>query len=149
MAELTERIRRDLTAAMKARDAARTSTLRLLQAAIQNEEIDKGHTLSDEEAQVVLRRAAKQRADSIEQYERGSRNDLADKERAELEIIEGYLPRQLGDDETERIVHEAIALTGASSRKDTGLVMRELMARHKGQIDGKKAQEILQRLLAG
>ena len=145
--KLTERIRAELTASMKARDAARTSTLRLVLSAFKNEQIEKGHELSDEEAIAVIRRAVKQRQDSIEQYTKGNRMDLADKEKAELEILNGYLPQQMSDSDVERAVKDAITATGAASKKDTGKVMKEVMARYKGIIDGKKVQEIVGRLL--
>jgi uncharacterized protein YqeY len=144
---LTERIRADLTAAMKARDAARLSTLRLVQAALKNEQIEKGHELSDEEAEAVLRRALKQRQDSVEQYRKGSREDLAAKEEAEITILHEYLPQMLGDAETEAIVDATIASTGAASKKDMGKVMKEIMAAHKGRVDGKVVQAILGRKL--
>jgi Uncharacterized conserved protein len=147
MAQLTERIREDLTSAMKARDALRTSTLRLLQSAIKNEQIEKRHELSDEEAQTVIRRAVKQRQDSIEQYEKGNRPELAQKESAELVILESYLPQQLSEIETEKIVQDIVQMVGATSKKDIGKVMKEIMAKHKATVDGKKAQEILGRLL--
>lgn len=147
MANLTERIRQDLTDAMKARDALRTSTLRLLQSSIKNDQIEKGHELSDDEAQAVIRRAVKQRQDSIEQYEKGNRPELAQKEAAELVILETYLPRQLSDVETETIVQDIVQRVGAVSKKDIGKVMKELMAKHKATVDGKKVQEILGRLL--
>ena len=145
---LTERIRADLTTAMKARDAARLSTIRLVQAALKNEQIEKGHELSDEEAEVVLRRALKQRQDSVEQYRKGAREDLAAKEEAEITILQEYLPQLLSEAETERIVDEAIASTGAASKKDMGKVMKEIMAAHKGRIDGKVVQAILGKKLA-
>lgn len=144
---LTERIRTDLTAAMKARDAARLSTLRLVQAALKNEQIEKGHELADEEAEAVLRRALKQRQDSVEQYRKGSREDLASKEEAEIAILQSYLPQLLSEAETESIVDEAIARTGATSKKDLGKVMKEIMAAHKGRVDGKVVQGILGRKL--
>ncbi|HEU5162016.1 MAG TPA: GatB/YqeY domain-containing protein [Thermoanaerobaculia bacterium] len=140
---LTERIRADLTTAMKARDAARLSTLRLVQAALKNEQIEKGHELSDEEAEAVLRRALKQRQDSVEQYRKGSREDLAAKEEAEIVILQEYLPQLLSEVETERIIDETIARTGAESKKDMGKVMKEIMAAHKGRVDGKLVQSIL------
>ena len=145
---LTERIRADLTESMKARDAARTGTLRMVQAALKNEQIEKGHELSDEEAEVVLRRALKQRQDSVEQYRKGSREDLAAKEEAEITILQEYLPQLLSEAETERIVDETIASTGAASKKDMGKVMKEIMATHKARIDGKVVQAILGRKLA-
>lgn len=146
---LTERIRADLTESMKAKDAARTSTLRMLQSALKYEQIEKGHELSDDEAVAIIQRAVKQRQDSIEQYTSGNRPELAEKERSELEMLKKYLPEQLSDEESEAIVREAIAATGAVSRKDSGKVMKEVMSKHKGRIDGKKVQEIVGRLLPG
>lgn len=147
MAKLTERVRLELTESMKARDAARTSTLRMLQAAIKNEQIEKGHELSDEEAEAVIRRAVKQRQDSIEQFTKGGRQELADKESAELQMLQAYLPQQMSDLETEKMVQDVIAMVGAKSKADVGKVMKEIMAAHKGRVDGKKVQQILSRLL--
>lgn len=146
--KLTGRIREDLTRAMKSRDAATTGTLRLIQAAIQNEQIALGHELSDEEAEAVIRRGAKQRRDSIEQYEKGGREDLASKERSELELLETYLPSMMSDEETDRAVEEAIRETGATSPKDTGAVMKELMVKHRGRIDGRAAQQAVAKRLS-
>jgi len=147
MPTLTERVRADLTASMKARDAARTSTLRMLQSALKNEQIEKQHELSDEEAAVVIRRGVKQRHDSIEQFTNGNRPELAQKEQGELEILNSYLPRQLSDADVEQVVRSAIAAVGASSKKESGAVMKAVMATHKGLVDGKKVQEIVGRLL--
>ena len=144
---ITEQIRAELTASMKARDAVKTSTLRMLQSALKNEQIEKGHELSDEEALVVIRRAAKQRQDSIEQFDKGGRPELADKEREEMKFLEIYLPKAMSDEEAEVAVQAIITEVGATSKKDTGRVMKEIMARHKGLIDGKKSQEIIGRLL--
>jgi len=144
---LAEQIRSELTESMKARNAARTSTLRLLQASFKNEQIEKGHELSDDEALVVIRRAIKQRQDSIEQYTKGNRPELAAKESAELEILNRYLPTQMSDGDAERVVREAMTAVGAQSKKDTGRVMKEVMSRHQGSIDGKRVQELVARLL--
>ena len=144
---LAEQIRSELTESMKARDTARTSTLRLLQSSFKNEQIEKGRELSDEEALAVIRRAVKQRLDSIEQYTRGNRPELAAKESAELELLSRYLPQQMGDADAERVVREAIASVGAESKKDTGKVMKEVMSRHKGAMDGKRIQELVAKLL--
>jgi uncharacterized protein YqeY len=144
---LTDQIRADLTAAMKARDAARTSTLRMLQAAIKNEQIEKGGELDDAEVMAVVRRAVKQRNDSVEQYEKAGRQDLADKEKAELVVLEAYLPKQMSDDELEALVKETIASVGAESKKDMGKVMKEIMAKHRDTVDGKKVQAVLGKLL--
>lgn len=148
MATLTERIKADLTESMKARDAARTSTLRMVQSALKNEQIEKGRELSDEEAEAVIRRAVKQRHDSVSQFRQAGREDLAAKEEAEIALLEGYLPQMLSDEETERIVDETIAATGAASKKETGMVMKQIMASHRGRVDGKKVQEILGRKLS-
>ena len=144
---LGEKIRADLTAAMKAREAAKVSTLRMVQAALKNEQIEQGRELTDEEVQAVLRRSVKQRQDSIEQFTKGGRQDLADKESAELKLLEIYLPKQMSDDEVEAVVRDIISSVGATSRKDSGRVMKEVMARYKGVIDGKKVQEIVGRTL--
>jgi uncharacterized protein YqeY len=145
--KLTERIRTELTESMKARDAVRTSTLRMIQAAFKNEQIEKGHELSDEEAEAVIRRAVKQRQDSIEQYGKGGRQDLVDKEKVELALLQNYLPQQMSDIETEKMVQDVIAMVGATSKADVGRCMKEIMAKHKGNVDGKKVQQILTRCL--
>lgn len=132
---------------MKERAATKLATLRLLQAALKNEQIALGHELSDSEAQAVILRAAKQRRDSIDQYEKASREDLAAREREELELIETYLPKLMSKDETEKAVDAAISEAGATSKKDLGAVMGKLMAQHRGAIDGKLAQQIAARKL--
>lgn len=147
MAALTEQIRSDLTAAMKAQEKERLSTLRMLQSALKNEQINSGHELSDEEAMNVIRKAVKQRQDSIEQYTTAGRTELADKERSEMELLKTYLPPELSEAEIESGIREIIASTGAASKKDMGKVMKEATARYKGRADGKKIQEIVQRLL--
>jgi uncharacterized protein len=147
MGALTERIRTELTAAMKSRDAQKTSVLRMVQAALKNEQIEKGHELSDEEAQAVIRRAVKQRHDSVEQFEKGGRSDRAAAEREEITLLEHYLPQQKSEAEVEAIVRGVVEEVGATSRRDSGKVMKEVMARHKGELDGRKVQEILGRIL--
>jgi len=147
MGALSDKVRADLTESMKARSAERTSVLRMLQAAIKYEQISVQHELSDEEALAVIRKAVKQRHDSIEQYTKGNRPDLAAKEQSELEILKTYMPPELSDEEIESGVREIIASTGAQSKKDMGKVMKEATARYKGRADGKKIQEIVQRLL--
>jgi uncharacterized protein YqeY len=147
MGNLSEQVRADLTESMKARSAERTSVLRMLQAAIKNEQINLQHELADEEVMSVIRKAVKQRQDSIEQYTKGNRPDLASKEASELEILKTYLPPELSDEEIESGVREIIASTGAQSKKDMGKVMKEATARYKGRADGKKIQEIVSRNL--
>src|SRR5205085_8913440 len=123
------------------RTADRTSTLRMLQAALKNEQINVGHELSDEEALTIIRKAVKQRLDSIEQYTKGNRPELAAKEQSEMEILKTYLPPELSDAELESGLREIIASTGAQSKKDLGKVMKEANARFKGRVDGRKIQE--------
>ena len=141
------RIEANLKDAMKAGDKRRVSTLRLLLAGLKNEKIQAQRALTDEEVEAALRRAVKQRKDSIEQYARGGRQDLVDAETEELAILEGYLPKGLSDSEIEGTLRAVIEEKGLSSQKDVGLAMKELMARHKGRVDGKRAQEIARTLL--
>jgi len=132
---------------MKAQDKDRLSTIRMLQSAVKNEQINAGHELSDEEAMSVIRKAVKQRQDSVEQYTKGNRPELAAKEQAEIDVLKTYLPPELSDDEIESGIREIVASTGAQSKKDMGKVMKEATARYKGRADGKKIQEIVSRLL--
>ncbi|HVG23320.1 MAG TPA: GatB/YqeY domain-containing protein [Thermoanaerobaculia bacterium] len=148
MGNLTEKIRADLTAAMKAQEKQRLSVIRMLQSAIKNEQINAGHELSDEEAMSVIRKAVKQRQDSIEQYGNAGRTELADKERSEMEILQTYLPAELSDEELESGLREIVASTGAQSKKDLGKVMKEATARYRGRADGKRIQDIVGRLLS-
>ena len=147
MGKLTERVRADMTESMKARDAEKLSTLRMLQSSLKYAQIESGHELGDDEALVVIRKAVKQRQDSIEQYTSGNRPELAEKERREMELLKAYLPPELSDEELESGLREIVASTGAQSKKDMGKVMKEASARFKGRVDGKKIQEIVSRLL--
>lgn len=147
MGNLTEKIRADMTSAMKAQEKDRLSTLRMLQSSLKNEQINTGHELSDEDAMTVIRKAMKQRQDSIEQYTNAGRTELADKERAEMELLKAYLPAELSEEELEAGLREIVASTGAQSKKDLGKVMKEATARYKGRADGKKIQELVSRLL--
>ncbi len=144
---MQERIEADLKSAMKAGDKTRVATLRLLLAALKNEKIQAQRALTADEFEAVLRRAVKQRRDSIEQYARGGRQDLVDAESRELVIIEEYLPKGISDAEIEAALRDIIRDKGFSASKDVGLAMKELMSAHKGRVDGKKAQEIARRLL--
>lgn len=136
-----------MTEAMKAQAKEKLSTLRMLQSALKNEQINLGHPLTDEETMTIIRKAVKQRLDSIEQYTKGNRLELAEKERAEMDILQTYLPPELSEEEIEEGVREIIASIGAASKKDMGKVMKEATARYKGRVDGKKIQEIVSRLL--
>ena len=147
---LRERIVSDMTAAMKAKDAARLSTLRMIKASVMNREIDKGSELTDEELTKALQSLVKQRRDSIEQYEKAGRQELADKERAEIEVIEAYLPKAASREEIESAVAEAIAETNASSMRDMGAVMKAAQARLAGRnADGRTVSEIVKAKLNG
>ena len=141
---LKERITKDMTAAMKAKEAGRLSTLRMVKAAVQNREIEKGGELTDEEMTKALQSLVKQRRDSVEQYEKGGRPELAEKERAEIAVIEEYLPRAASREEIEQAVSEAIAETGATSMKEMGAVMKAAQARLAGRsADGRTVSEIV------
>lgn len=144
---MLSRIESDLKTALKAGEKRRVATLRLLLSALKNERIQAQRDLTDEEIEAAIRRAVKQRRDSIEQYGRGGRQDLVDAETEELAILRSYLPQELSEAQIERAIRDVIAEKGLSSVKDVGLVMKELMARHRGRIDGKRAQEIARRLL--
>jgi len=144
---LKERFSADLKDAMRAHEEVRLSTLRLLSSSIKYKEIEERKPLDDEAVLSVLATAAKQRRESIEQYEKAGRQDLADKEKAELAVIQGYMPTQLGPDEVRAVVAEAIAETGAAGAKDMGKVMKALMPKVKGKADGKLVNEIVKELL--
>ncbi|MBA2704147.1 MAG: GatB/YqeY domain-containing protein [Blastocatellia bacterium] len=146
---LREQIISDMTASMKAQDAPRTSTLRMVKAAMMNRQIEKGGELDDEEMGKLLRSLVKQRRDSVEQYEKGGRQDLADKEKAEIDVIEAYLPQAASREEIEAAVAAAIAETGASSMKDMGKVMKATQPALAGKnADGRTVSEIVKSKLS-
>jgi uncharacterized protein YqeY len=146
---LTETIVSDLTASMKAQEALRTSTLRMVKAAMMNRQIEKGGELDDDEVLKLLRSLVKQRRDSVEQYEKAGRQELADKEKAEIEIIEVYLPQSASQEDIENAVTTAIAQTGAASMKDMGKVMKAVQASLSGKnADGRVISEIVKAKLA-
>jgi uncharacterized protein len=141
---LSEQIVKDLTAAMKAQDANRTSTLRMVKAAMMNRQIEKGSELDDDDMQKLLRSLVKQRRDSIEQYEKAGRQELVDKEKAEIDVIEIYLPQAASQEEIEQAVVAAIAETGATSMKDMGKVMKTVQAALAGKnADGRLISEVV------
>lgn len=144
---MQERIEQDLKSAMKSGDKRRVATLRLVLSALKNERINTQRELTAEEAEAVLRRGVKQRKESIEVYEKSGRSDLAASEKEELAILESYLPQAMPDSELEDTLKAIIAEKGFTSGKDTGLLMKELMARHRGRADGKRAQEMARKLL--
>jgi uncharacterized protein YqeY len=145
---MLDRLEADLRTALKSGDKRRVSTLRLLLAALKNERIQAQRALTGEEVEAAIRRAIKQRREAIEQYERGGRKDLVESESEELAILQGYLPQGLTEAEVEQAVRDVMTEKGFTSVKDVGLVMKELMARHRGRLDGKLAQEIARRLLS-
>lgn len=145
---MQDRLELDLRTALKSGDKRRVSTLRLLLAALKNERIQAQRDLTGEEVEASIRRAIKQRREAIEQYERGGRKDLVESEGEELAILQGYLPQGMTEAEVEQAVRTVMAEKGLTSAKDVGLVMKELMARHRGRLDGKQAQEIARRLLS-
>ncbi len=149
---LKEKIVADMTAAMKAKDPNRLSTLRMAKAALMNEENKRGigTVLTDEEVLKVLTTLVKQRRDSIEQFSANGRTELADKERAELAVLEEYLPQAASAEEVANAVSEAIAETGAASMKDMGVVMKAAMARLAGKnADGKMVSDAVKSQLGG
>ncbi|HLL71019.1 MAG TPA: GatB/YqeY domain-containing protein [Pyrinomonadaceae bacterium] len=141
---LKQRIIDDMTDAMRAKDATRLSTLRMVKAAMMNRQIEKGGELTDEEMAKMLQSLLKQRRDSVEQYEKGGRAELAAKERAEIAVIEAYLPQAATREEIEGAVTAAIEETGASSMKEMGAVMKSVQARLAGRAaDGRTVSEIV------
>ena len=147
MSDLADRINRDVKTAMKARDKARLGVLRLITAAIKQREVDERISLDDDQVIAVLEKMVKQRKDSIEQYQKAGRTELADQEAFEIGIIQEYLPEPLSPAEIEALIDEAIASTGACSMKDMGKVMGQLKPKLAGRADmGKVSQTIKQRL---
>lgn len=147
---LMERVGRDIADAMRARDQPRLGALRMAKAALMNAEVQRGRAVTDAEAQQVVASLIKQRRDSIEQFRAGGRQDLADKEAAEIVVLEHYLPPPLDSAELERAVDAAIAEAGATSPKDLGRVMKLVMNRFAGaQVDGKSVNELVRKRLGG
>lgn len=140
----------DIKDAMRAKETTKLGVLRMLKSAVMNAAIEKGGAgtvLDDAEATAVIRREVKKRQDSIESFERAGREELAAKERAEIEILSGYLPKALGAEEVAALVTEAIAEAGATSRKEMGAVMKIANAKAAGRVDGKTLSAEVQRLL--
>jgi uncharacterized protein len=145
-----EKVGQDLTAAMKAQDAPRVSTLRMAKAALKNREIEKREALDDTEAARVLQALVKQREDSAQQFEQGGRPELALKERAEIEVLRVYLPQEVSGEEIDAAVARAVQETGAASAKDMGKVMKAALAVLQAggkAVDGKKVSEAVRKRL--
>jgi len=146
---LRDRINEDLTAAMKSKEAARLSVLRMMKAAVRNKEIDLRHELQDAEAVQVLRTLIRQRKDSVEQFTQGGRLDLATKEAAEIKVIEQYLPASVADEEIAATVEAILAETDAASAADLGKIMKTCMARFSGRpVDGGRVRALVQSRLS-
>jgi uncharacterized protein len=147
---LIEQIQKDITTAMKAREEQRLSTLRMVKTALKNREIDKMAPLDDKEAQQVLSTLIKQRKESVEQFTKGGRQEMADKEAAEIKLIEAYMPKAAGEDEIIAGVKAVISEMGSPTMKDMGTVMKNVMARFAGagvRVDGKQVSEAVKREL--
>jgi uncharacterized protein len=149
---IPEQIQKDITEAMKARDELRLSTLRMVKTALKNKQVEKMAPLDDKEALQVLSTLIKQRKDSIEQFTKGGRQEMADKEAAEIKLIEAYMPKAAGEEEIAAGIKAVIAEMGSPSLKEMGSVMKNAMARFQAagmRVDGKTVSEIVRRELSG
>jgi uncharacterized protein YqeY len=149
---LSDQIQKDITTAMKARDEARLSTLRMVKSALKNREVEKMAPLDDKESQQLLSTLIKQRKDSVEQFTKGGRQEMADKEAAEIVLIESYLPKAAGEAEIAAGVKDVIAEIGSPTMKDMGTVMKNAMAKFAAQgmrVDGKVVSDAVKKELAG
>jgi len=148
---IPEQIQKDMTEAMKARDERRLSALRMVKTALKNREIEKRGPLDDKEALQVLSTLVKQRKDSIEQFTKGGRMELADKEKAELALIESYMPKAVGEEEVVSTVRATISEMGSPTIKDMGNVMKAVMAKFAAsgaRVDGKQVSDVVKRELS-
>jgi len=144
---LSEKIATDFNRALKSGDKVRVAILRMVKSTIKNREIEKGEALGDDEIEGVFRSFVKRAKESIEQFSKAERTDLVEKEKAELAIIQEYLPGQFSEDETREIIRNAIVETGAAGPKDMGKVMKAVMAKGRGLVDGKLANILLKEML--
>ncbi|QDU70097.1 GatB/YqeY domain-containing protein [Engelhardtia mirabilis] len=144
---LQERIDADLKTAMRAKDVLTRDTLRMVIAALKNRRIELGQDLGDDEVVAVLAKSVKSREDSALEYDKGGRPELAQKERAEAQVLAGYLPQQLTEDETREVVRTLIAELGIADKKDIGKLMKAVMAAHKGKVDGKLVNRFASELI--
>ena len=143
--KLVDRINEDIKTAMKKGDKIRLSVLRMVKSDLKYKQIDAGEDFSnsDDDCVGVLSSAAKKRRDAIDGFTKGGRNDLADKEKSELEIISEYLPKQISDKELIKLVDEAVSETNASTPTDIGMVMKNIMPKIKGRVDGRRVNELV------
>jgi uncharacterized protein len=147
---LTEQVQKDMVDALRNKQGLRLSTLRMMKAALQNKQIEKRGKLEEKEELQVFSTMIKQRKDSIEQFEKGNRPELAKKEADEIAIIEAYMPKAVGEDEVANVVRATIAEMGAPTMKDMGAVMKNVMSKFAGaRVDGKLVSETVKKELAG
>jgi uncharacterized protein len=149
---ISEQIQKDMVEAMRSRDELRLSTLRMVKSALKNKEVDKRAPLDDKESQQVLSTLIKQRRDSIEQFTKGGRQELADKEAAEIKLIEAYLPKAMGEEQIAEVVKATIAEMGSPTMKDMGTVMKNAMAKLQAtgaRVEGKVVSELVKKNLGG
>jgi len=146
---LHEKLNADMKAALKAGEKEKLNVLRTTLAQVKDERIKLQRDLKDEDVITVLMRGVKSRKESLEMYRNAGRNDLAEKEHFEMDVLQNYLPEQMSDEEIKKIISEIIAQSGASDMKDIGKVMGPAMGRLKGKADGKKVQQIARALLSG
>jgi uncharacterized protein YqeY len=149
---ISEQIQKDMVDAMRSRDELRLSTLRMVKAAIKLKEVDKRAPLDDKETQQILSTLIKQRRDSIEQFTKGGRQELADKEAAEIKMIEHYLPKAMGEEQIAEAVKATIAEMGSPTMKDMGTVMKKVMAKLQAtgaRVEGKTVSELVKKALGG
>jgi uncharacterized protein YqeY len=149
---ISEQIQKDIVDAMRSREELRLSTLRMVKAALKNKEVDKRAPLDDKEAQQVLGTLIKQRRDSIEAFTKGGRQELADKEAAEIQLIENYLPKAMGEEQIAEAVKATIAEMGSPTLKDMGVVMKNVMAKLQAtgaRVEGKTVSELVKKGLGG
>jgi len=145
---LKAQLLQDMKEAMRAKDKVRLSTIRMINSLIKNAEIEKRGELTDDEIIQLLMKYAKQRKEAIEMYEKGGRQDLVEKEKTELAVVESYLPKRMSEEEIRELVKKAIESTGASSPKDIGKVMQHVMPKVKGRADGSVVNKIVREMLA-
>jgi len=146
--DINARINEEMVVAAKAKDKIKLSAVRMLKTALHNKEIDAMRPLNENEVMQVLSSLVKQRRDSIEQFAKGNRQDLVEKEEAELKVIQAFMPEQMSDEDVEALIKKAIAEVGAASVKDMGKVMKIIMPQITGKADGKAAGEKVKALLS-
>ncbi|MCL5104132.1 MAG: GatB/YqeY domain-containing protein [Armatimonadetes bacterium] len=146
---ISDRLQEDMKLAQKSRDELKLSTIRMIRSSVSYARIAKGAELTDDEVLNVISRQAKQRRETIDAAEKGGRSDIADREKSELEILQEYLPKPLGESEVEAMAREIAAEVGAVDIKDRGKIMGPLMQKIRGRADGKLANQVVEKILRG